>query len=156
MQLHNRLLGHRLGERVDVSETHRIRMDAAALDELVLYPPVAQTLSGARHRGRAGRTHPRAGLTPQSLQDLRASRLLLHGRAKVGQHRGLVAPVEAGVVRRLLANQAAKHSADVRGRDMDEMRPAAGRLQSLHHACRSKQIRLCGEVRGVVELHGCG
>ena len=65
MQLDDRALCHRLGERVDVREAHSPGVDAAPLDEPVLDPLLAQPLDGARHRRRPRRPHPRAGLTLQ-------------------------------------------------------------------------------------------
>ena len=78
MQLNDGVLGHRLGERIDVGETHRVGVDAAALDELVLDPTVAKAFRRSCDSRRAGRTHLRARLAAQALQDLRSSRLLFH------------------------------------------------------------------------------
>ena len=58
VQLHHRVLGHRLGERVDIREPHRVGVDATALYEAILHPSIAQPLGSTRDRRRAGRAHP--------------------------------------------------------------------------------------------------
>src|ERR1700693_486382 len=128
-------------------------MYAAAFDELVLHPPVRQALRGACAGRRAGRPHPRAGLAPESLQDLRTSRLLLHRWTQVRQHSCLVTPVETRVMRSLLADQTAKHPAHICGRYMDQVRPAARALESLDHPRGAEEIGLSGEIRRIVELN---
>ena len=152
MELHDRMLCHRLRERVDVREPHGIRMHAAPLDELVLHPPIAQPLGRARDSRRPGRTHLRAGLATQLLQDLRTSRLLLHDRTKVRENCRFMAPVQAWIVRSLFPDESPKHPAHIGGRDVDEVRPVAGGLQRLHHPRRAEQVGLRGEVRRVVKL----
>src|SRR5258706_12086116 len=63
-----------------------------------------------------------------------------------------MAPVQAWVVGSLLPHEPSQHSSDVRGRDVNEVRPVARGLEGLDHAGRAEQIGLGRKVRGVVEL----
>ena len=156
MQLDHRVLGHRLREGVDVGEAHRVGVHAAALDEPVLDPLLAQALGRARDRRHARGPHPRPRLALQPVQDLGPPRFLLDRTAQVRQHLGLVSPVQAGVERRLLAHQASQHPADVGSRDMHEVRPRRALAQGLDQPSRAQEVGLGGEVGGVVELNGRG
>ena len=82
VKLYDRMLGHRLRERVDVREAHRVRVDAATLDEAIFHPTIAQALCRSRYRGRARRPHSRRRLPPKPVQDLGLARFLLHWPAQ--------------------------------------------------------------------------
>ncbi len=115
VQLDHGVLRHRLRERVDVAEAHRVRVHAAALDEPVLHPLLAQALGGARHRGRARRSDARPRLASQLAKHLRTPRLFLDRPAQRRQHLGLVSPVQTRVERHLLAHQPANQPTHERG-----------------------------------------
>ena len=70
VELDDRVLRHRLGERVDVGEAHRVGVDAPAFDEALPHPSLAEALGRAGHGRRAGRTHSRLGLTAKPLEHL--------------------------------------------------------------------------------------
>ncbi len=144
VQLDHRVLGHRLGERVDVGETHRVGMHAPAFDQAVLDPTLAQTLGRPRDGGRARRPHSRLRFTAQLLQNFRPPRLLLHRAAQGRQHGRFVAPVEPRVERRFLTHESPQHPAHVRGGDVHEVWARTRGLQRFDQAGGAQQVRLCG------------
>ncbi len=152
MQLDHRVLGHGLGEAIDVAEAHRPGVLPAALDQAVLDPAVAQALDRARHRRHAGGPDPGARLPAQRVEDLRPPRPLLLHRPQVGQHLRLVAPVEPRVEPHRLLDQAPQHAPYVRGADVDQVGLRTGAAHRFDQARGAQEVGLRGEVGGVVEL----
>jgi len=67
-------------------------------------------------------------------------------------------PVEPGVERQLLSDQAAQHAADVGGRDVDQVRIGAALGKRVDQPGGSQQVGLSAQVGRVVELdrrRGC-
>ena len=158
-----RALADRLAERVGVAPAERAGALAAALDELVADPLVAQDLR-PRAGGRAARGADGAlGLLDEAVLVDRQPRLGLDVAAPGARGVELGVEVQPGLAgrgaRRLLEHQAGALARGVGGADVDEVRVAAGLAQRFEQARRALAVELErlvqrlleGDARGAVD-----
>ena len=154
-QLLGDLLGHRLGEGVDVGPAHGLGAGAAEVDQALIDPLAARLLGGG---GDGLGAHP--AVTALRGADLGAQGLGPAGLGVdpgAGPQRGLVlgAPVDVRP-ERALAAQPLGDAADVGGGDMDDVRVLARGEERLVEVLRTADVRAEGLVDRRVEGHRGG
>ena len=153
-----RLLAERLGERVRVGPADAGRTCPPGFDELVLHPLLAQLLGLRCERRSAGGAELGAGLLAERLELLAAAAGGVGVGPQASARGDLVAPVDADVERavadELLGCVAAPVAGDVTGRHGDEVWGDADVIAQVGDARRAEEVDLHGGVERRVERHG--